>query len=810
MSDLSTAAFDKSWPKKYALRPKVRERLAKEFMTPEGEVRAKWVLKLIDEYGFSPDQIDVNVPAGAGRNAEKSTVTADIVAYRDHARKEPFITVETKRPDELSGVKQAESYSRNLGAEYHVWSNGISTRFFRTAKYVDQSEAVGNVPRWVGNDPVAGKLPKSVLLPPFRDEPHLRQVVKVCHDRIFFQLGHDPAKSFDELMKLLFLKLFDERETPNVYEFMIVAGETERETAKRIRELFGRSIKSLKYRDVFKTKFNQASPTLDLDDTTIAFIVRHFQGFSLVNTTATLEGADVKGTVFEKMVGSTFRGELGAYFTPREIVEFMVSMLEPTRDDVVLDPSCGSGGFLIMVLKQVVAAIREENPNLTLADIYDQLKEYAKNNVFGVDINERMARVTKMNMIMHGDGHGGIHQEHGLNLGTTAELEVGQGEFTLVLSNPPFAGREAAEEHLAKFEVAVSETGKRVSVHKTLPFVELITQLLKPDAGRAGLVLPSGIFNSRSYHFAKLREIIWATCEVRAIIGLPHWVFFHTGCDVQGALLFIERKSKPQNDYPIFVDWADHVGYDAIGKKTGKNDLPDIMARFRKLPNDHIVMASEMKAKGRMDPLYFRPGGAAGKLKKAAESGTAVPLTSLVTQTTEFIKRGKTNERMVSYIEVGDTDKQTGQILTPHEYKVKDLPSRARHILRENILLIPNHRNSIKAGRSVVLVPAEADGWVATSRFISVICRVPALYLYYILNLPFVKEAMLRLVSGSSSSEVKFDQLSEIMVPMPPGGDFDALIDDIVRAQEEIAELESQLAESRGRMRESLSQLYDA
>jgi type I restriction enzyme M protein len=153
-------------------------------------------------------------------------------------------------------------------------------------------------------------------------------------------------------MKLLFIKLYDERETPRYYEFMGLAGETESQTANRIRLLFQKSILSRRYRDVFSTKFSETSPpTIELDDSTICFIVRQFQGYSLVNTSATLEGADIKGTVFERMVGGTFRGELGAYFTPREIVEFMVEILDPGVDDLVVDPACGSGGFLIMVIK---------------------------------------------------------------------------------------------------------------------------------------------------------------------------------------------------------------------------------------------------------------------------------------------------------------------------------------------------------------------------------------------------------------------------------------------------------------------------
>jgi hypothetical protein len=242
---------------------KLPERMARilraEFDKPEGRNRAVWVAHLMSQYGFDPEQLDINVAAGAGREAERSTVFADIVAYRDKKRNEPFLVVETKAPKETAGVKQAESYARNLGAEYHAWSNGPVSKFFRTAKYINQSTPVGNIPHWLGDKPVATRLSKKNSLPPFRDEPHLRGIVKVCHDRIFYRLGHDPAKAFDELMKMLFLKLFDERETPDYYEFMCLAGESDSETTVRINALFQKSIHSRRYKDVFTTRFTEVN-----------------------------------------------------------------------------------------------------------------------------------------------------------------------------------------------------------------------------------------------------------------------------------------------------------------------------------------------------------------------------------------------------------------------------------------------------------------------------------------------------------------------------------------------------------------------
>ncbi len=791
------------------LSERLGKRLRTEWAQPEGSVRAHWVARLISEYGYTQEQIALEVPAGAGRNAERSTVFADIVTYRDRRRKEPFLVVETKAPTETAGIKQAESYARNLGADFHAWTNGRTVRFFRTAKYQNQSTEVGNIPHWLGDHPVGQRLPKMQELPPFRDEPHLRAVVKVCHDRIFFRLGHDPAKAFDELMKVLFIKLYDERETPNFYEFMVLAGESDNETAARINELFRRSIGSRRYQDVFTTRFTPTHPpVIDLDSETISFIVRQFQGYSLINTSATLQGADVKGTVFERMVGSTFRGELGAYFTPREIVEFMVKMAAPDRNSVVLDPACGSGGFLIMTLKYVLENMRTTQPNLDDPEIYTELRAFAEKNLYGADINERMARVTKMNMIMHGDGHGGIFNHHGLDIGFAPVPQITPSQdVTCIFSNPPFAGRETDSKYLDRFETTIGEAGRLVQTSKCIPFVEHIIGLLKED-GIAALVLPNGIFSSQSYQFRKVREMIWEKSEILAIIGLPHWVFFHTGCDVQGALLFLRRTDTPRSDYPVFIDWATEVGYDAAGRKTSDNDLPGIFERYSlsNRPAENTFAAAALRQRGRIDPLYYQPG--AYRRVSNPTQGRSEPLTNLLIPSTETMRRKHGNTQKVRYVEVGDTDTKTGRIINTSELEVQNLPHRARWVVRENMLLIPNHRNSIKAGRSVTLVPAEYDGVVVTSRFIAARATVPAVYLYHILNLDIVKQRILTLVSGSSSTEVKFAQLAEILVPLPEDDDFDLWLEQVNILTAEIDESRTAMESKERELQALLDELY--
>ncbi len=548
-----------------------------------------------------------------GRNAGRRNipVRADIVVYRDKNKTKPFAVIETKPPKEKEGVAQAESYARNLGAEYHLWSNGTYERVFTTSRYPLQSEPIMRLPVWIVDKPLPQKVPKSETLRPFKDEEELRQVIGVCHDSILEKLGHDPAKAFDEITKLLFLKLYDEREIPNYYEFVVLANEIPHDVGDKIRKLFGKATSSSKYQDVFWSQFNtEPVPiTLELDDFTIFNIVQRLQGYSLVNTTENIRGADIKGTVYEQMVGKTFRGELAQFFTPRELVEFMVEVIKPNRESKVLDPACGSGGFLIMTLRKLREWIKKENPNLSEADIKAEIKYSAEHKSFGIDINDRMVRVAKMNMIMHGDGHSGIYhilRGGGLltdpNLPRKLKEEVEDGTVDVIFSNPPFAGREKDPTILKKFELGVNEKGKLISVSKEVLFIEKIIKLLA-NGGKAGLMLPAGVFNNIS--MKRVRDYIRDNCKIMAIIALPAPAFEVSGAHNEGNLLFIEKVESVPKDYDVFIDWASYVGFNSTGRKIKQNDLPEILRRFKTREPKNLIKFSELEE--RIDPWYYHP-----------------------------------------------------------------------------------------------------------------------------------------------------------------------------------------------------------
>lgn len=767
---------------------------------PEGEVRVGWVKKLITQYGFESKQIDIEVPAGRiGRAAEAGffdTVFADIVVYRDTQKTEPFVVIETKRPDEKTGLLQAESYARNLGAEYHIWHDGKHpVKIFLTSRFPNKSKAIGDIPRWIGKEPVISEIPKTVVLPPFRDENQMREVVHQCHELILEKQGHDPAKAFDELTKLLFLKLYDEREVPSVYKFMVLASEDQTDVAQKLRELFKEATKASKYKDVFQSKYiENIEVVLELDDFTIDQVVRLLQGYSLVNTTNNILGADIKGTVFEQMVGNTFRGELAQFFTPRELVHCIVDMIPPSQNSITLDPSCGSGGFLVMAIQSTSERLKQEYPNLSHTEINAKVRYFAENYIFGADINDRMARVAKMNMIMHGDGHAGVINTNGLltepNIPDRWRKKIRENSVSIIYSNPPFAGREKDRDILIQFELGKNSQDKPRSVSKEVLFVELIIKLLEPG-GKAGLVLPSGIFNNPS--MKDVRDYIKKNAKIIALVGLPHLAFQVSGANNEGHLLFLEKAETIPGDYNIFIDWANNVGIDTVGRKTGKNDLLEVPDRFRNPSPENIIRFSQLK--DRIDPWHYHPKyslmlNRLGRTKDQwVTFGEIFSLSEDKFNTADFGE-----ESVLRYIEKGDVDVEKGQILSFSEHTTKTIPGRAKYILKENDVLFPDAYDSM---RGIAIVPAKYSGYIATNRFFVVRHNPEKIFLefaYHQFTKPEILALLKRECSGEINPGISWDALSQLEIPLPSIPEQEAIMKKIHEIQKKKEQLYNELA----------------
>lgn len=794
------------------IRPELLSKIINKIDEPEEKVRYYWVQKLIHEYGYDSRQIDINVPAGVGRN--RSNVYADIVVYRDVERTEPFVVGEVKAMTErYTDEEQGAGYARNIGAEYHFWSNKSTNKYWKTSHFPNKSSPVGNIPLWLSKKPIIERVKNTEILPPFKDVKEFKNVISTLHNLIYDE-GHDPAYAFDELTKLLFLKLYDERETPRFYEFMALANETQNETVERIQKLFDKAVKDTRYHDVFLTRYNRVTETrLDLKSRTIYLIVQELQGYSLVNTIETIMGVDIKGEAYEEMVGGTFRGELGQYFTPREIVDFMVKMLEPSKTDKILDPACGSGGFLIMCIRQVKDRIIEDHPNLDDTEIGAQIKYFCEHNIFGLDINPRMARVAKMNMIMHGDGHSGIFNVNGLMLEDAdpedARKNINNNSFDLIFSNPPFAKFETNQEILSHFEVGRNDAGNIRGVNKALVFVERIVKLLS-DNGRAAMVLPRSIFENNSYSFRKLREIILKNCEITAIIGLPKTAFHHTDTGILGDLLFIKKVKNPREEYDVFLSWANNVGYDTIGHIIEDNDFPSILKAFKDKDKKFQVSISKLKENDNWNPWYYHPQ--AKNLRAKVELKTnVVPLTDLVSVYDVRISRkllSQNPNQVLQYLEVRDFDPTTGSY-KPKDKKPKNLPSRATYRLNgEELILLPNAKNSLESKRRIIKINGDTNGFILTNRFLPLRPKVNPQFLLLMLNTDFVRDQIIQKCTGAGAPDLNSAKLKEVMIPVPDVSDLskiDSFMEEIEDKLARKAELEKKAKELDGEINSRLA-----
>ena len=799
-------------PKKIGKR--LLNKLFSSWMKKENEAIVHyWILcKLLFEYQYPSEQLDLEVPCGGiGHKAsnQQRDSYADIVVYthKDRRPDAALIVIEGKAlgNQDRRAPAQAASYARALGARYHLITDSEQFDAYETQPHPLNGTPIGDIPKWVGSKPLRERLSKKHILPPLTDEQQLRGLVKASHDQIHAE-GIDPAKAFDELVKLFFVKVYDEQELPSVYEFSVLSGETADDTGNHIRQLLKKAANESKFKQLFS---EPGDDEFSISNKSIRKVIETFQGFSFTGNS--LIGIDAKGTVYESIVGSTFRGELGQYFTPRKMVEFMLDLLQPNRNDIVLDPSCGSGGFLIYALRKVACGIRRDQQNLPQHRIETLIKDFANDNVFGVDLSPRMVRAARMNMIMHGDGWAGIVRHHGLKLDTQAKHKNTAGKFTLILSNPPFAGYENDREILKKYKVGKNESGDIRGVNRALVFVEEIIDLLD-EGGRAGLVLPRSIFENESHSFKKLREVIFDRTEILAVIGLPKTAFHHTDCGILGDLLFFQKRKKPRTDYKVFVGWANEVGYNTLGHNIAKNDFPDLLDKYQKRDSNHLISVKKLREEDNINPWFYHPD--AQKIRDSLNSNgsNTVPLTDLVTIYRSRISRKllrETPNRMLKYLEVSAFDPNTGKIES-EKIKIRtigELPSRATYELSgEELLLLPNARNSLESKREVILVGEETAGYILTNRFTPLMPMVSAHYLLEILNTDFVRDQMILACKGAGSPDLRESKLETIMVPVPNKNDLSSIdgfmeeISDLTakknRLQQELLKVEDLLAKS--------------
>jgi len=546
---------------------------------PEEKVRAEYYFDLLEKYHYPAKHVELEteMPARVPR------FFADIVIYEDDAKKKPYIVVECKK-DGISdaefeqATKQAIGNARVLHAPFAICVAGNTRRAMETAEWNDkepEKATITDIPisygkieeyRFKKGDP---DWDLKTL-----DKSELKRALEKSQNTLWAGGKRNPTVAFDELCKIIFVKIRDEkrgRKTGEYYDFQIKTHEKAESVYKRLDAIYQEA--KQKDPEVFKE-------SLKIEPEELYTVVGHLQSISLNKT-----DLDIKGVAFEQFMKGFFKGISGQYFTPREIVSFTVRMMNINNDDLVLDPACGSGGFLLHALDEVRNQSEKFNEN-DEAEKYRFWHDFAQNNLFGIEINDSIARVAKMNMIIHDDGHTNVIGFDALeDVGKMTEKNRGfeKNHFDVIVTNPPFGANVKRSEHSYLEKFALGQNGKKIRDNQKteILFIERCIDFLKPGTGQMAIVLPDGVLTNSSLQY--VRDFIMEKAQILAVVSLPQIAFMHYGAGVKSSLVFIRKKGEKEKlgKYKIFMAITERVGYDATGRKD-KNDLPEIYKEYKK------------------------------------------------------------------------------------------------------------------------------------------------------------------------------------------------------------------------------------
>jgi type I restriction enzyme M protein len=550
------------------------------FNDPEEKVRLEYYYDLSEKYKYPINRLDLEVEM-PDRTPERY---ADIVIYEDEAKKKPYIIVECKK-DGISdaefeqAAKQAIANARILKAPYAICVAGNTRRAMETDKWNDkepEKAIITDIPIAYGKVEEfrfkKGDLNWDLKIV---DEQELKRALEKAHNTLWAGGKRNPTVAFDELCKIIFVKIRDEkrgRKTGEYYEFQIKTHEESKSVYKRINEIY------LEAQEKDPEVFTES---LKIGSEELYTVVEHLQSISLDKT-----HLDTKGVAFEHFMEDFFKGKSGQYFTPRNIVSFAVKMMEIKNEDMVLDPACGSGGFLLHALDEV----RSQAEGFYQDDEtkkYRYWHDFAQNNLFGIEINDSIARVAKMNMIIHDDGHTNV-----IGFDALEEVDIlkqrnpgfRKNRFDIIVTNPPFGANVKRSEHPYLDNFEFGKNGKKIRDNQKteILFIERCIEFLKSGTGKMAIVLPDGILTNSSLQY--VRDFIMEKTQILAVVSLPQFTFSHYGAGVKSSLVFVRKKGEKEKlgRYKIFMAIAEHIGYDATGRRDPQNELATVYEEYRK------------------------------------------------------------------------------------------------------------------------------------------------------------------------------------------------------------------------------------
>jgi len=565
--------------------------------TPEERICQDVARSLVEEYGYNKKDIDIEFSIKMGRE-RKSVDIAIFEEGSEHKQENIYMIVEAKpenvKPsDKKEGIEQLKSYvAACINTQYALWV-GSERLAFKVIEEKGKKELVEipDIPK--RGETTISKPTRGSLVPAV----NLKQVFRRIHNYIYANQGFQKDKAFEELLKLIFIKIYDEQYSPSL-QFYILPDEDIAEVRKRLNSVFEKVQNRYKY--IFK-----GNEVIELNDTVLKYVVSELQRFSLVDTET-----DVKGEAYEEIVGPNLRGDRGEFFTPRNVCNMTIEMLFSLIPEdkltspggmKILDPAVGTGGFLIAGLQKIKQIFL--NRGLKYDKARDLVREVANANFYGIDFNPFLVKVAQMNMVMHGDGSANIVHANSLenpdNWNDEAKEKIKFGEFDIVVTNPPFGTKAVVDnpDILSQFELTIfGASSARTALPPEQLFIERCLDFLKPG-GYLGIVLPDSILSNPGLKW--IREWILKKAYIIASIDLPVETFEpHTG--TQTSVLILKKKTpeqqKLQEDYEIFMAIPEKVGHDRRGNpifKTTPDGEIELDENGNPIVEDHLPAVAE-------------------------------------------------------------------------------------------------------------------------------------------------------------------------------------------------------------------------
>jgi type I restriction enzyme M protein len=608
-------------------------------------------------------------------------------------------------------------------------------------------------------------------LPLVREDNLLRRFEEI-HDFIYAHDGLSPQETLEEFIKILFIKIFNE-DKKNKFHLS-----NDSFDLSSIFELFEST--KIEFNTVF-----EKTDKINLSQVSLEFVVKKFKSISLTDSSN-----DVKGLAFQKFLGHHEKADRGQFFTPEQIINFCVQIIAPQKHEKILDPACGSGGFLVSSLKYL-----QKN------EINIDNKVIINNNLFGIDINKNIARIAKMKLLLEQNTHSNIIVHNSLEPIDAIKLLLNNEEgFDVILTNPPFGAKINQQSLLSTYQLGFkwnkthegfirSGTLLNTQTVETL-FIERCLDLLK-IGGRMAIVLPNGNFENSSLEY--IRHFIMKKAKILAVINLPQETFIPYGTGVKTSILFLEKKEDTNiQHYSIFFGKITKLGYqgnkngtpmykkneygqylfDNNGNQIIDEDINDLIRSYKKyrdgkpFDTSKTFSINSVKIGSRFDFDFYSPETRNLFINTHNNTVKLGDICEIIKTKSSKLKR---DTGLIEYIELSDINTNSFEIINATSYNIHDLPSRASFEIQEGDIITAVAGNSVGTRKhATALVSKKYSGCICTNGFRIIRNSKISLYflLFYMKNEKFLKQ-MYMLRTGAAIPSVSDSDIKNIIIEIP-------------------------------------------